>query len=332
MPFINLLNEMSPYLLFGFLVAGILKVFLPKEAYTRNLAKPTFRSVVLSAIAGVPLPLCSCGVIPTGMSLHKEGASKGATVSFLISTPQTGVDSIAATYSLLGLPFAILRPIIAFFTGILGGVITNKVDKNPDAGDLRDETCELERVPKNKLMQVLHYGFIEMIEDIGKWLVIGILAAGLIAIFVPDSFFTAYLNNPFINMLIVLAVSVPMYICATGSIPLAAVLMMKGLSPGAALVLLMAGPATNVATMTVIGKVLGKKTLIVYLLTITLGAIGFGLAIDAFLPASWFVMSPEAMGGHMHDAFSWVKAGSSILLTGLIINSFLQKKIRINQT
>ncbi len=327
MPFIDLLNEMSPYLLFGFLVAGILKVYLPKEAYTRNLAKPTFRSVVLSALAGVPLPLCSCGVIPTGMSLHKEGASKGATVSFLISTPQTGVDSIAATYSLLGLPFAILRPFIAFITGILGGVITNKVDKNPDVGQVQDESCEVSRMPKNKLMQVLHYGFIEMIEDIGKWLVIGILAAGLIAIFVPDSFFTAYLNNPLLNMLIVLAVSVPMYICATGSIPLAAVLMMKGLSPGAALVLLMAGPATNVATMTVIGKVLGKKTLIVYLLTITLGAIGFGLAIDAFLPASWFVMSPESMGGHVHDAFSWVKAGSSILLTGLIINSFLQKKL-----
>lgn len=328
MPFINLLNEMSPYLLLGFLIAGVLKVFVPKEAYTRNLAKPNFRSVVLSAIAGVPLPLCSCGVIPTGMSLHKEGASKGATVSFLISTPQTGVDSIAATYSLLGLPFAILRPFIAFVTGILGGVITNKVDTEKTVTEeVKEEEAEFNFKSKNKVLQVLHYGFVEMIEDIGKWLIIGIVAAGLIAVFLPDNFFTAYLNYPLLNMLIVLAISIPMYICATGSIPLAAVLMLKGLSPGAALVLLMAGPATNIATMTVIGKVLGKKTLIVYLLTITLGAIGFGLAIDAFLPASWFSLDHSALHGHNHEVFSWIKGASSILLVGLIINAFLQKKL-----
>jgi uncharacterized membrane protein YraQ (UPF0718 family) len=329
LPFISLLNEMSPYLLLGFLIAGILKVYVPKEIYTRNLAQPDFRSVLLSALAGVPIPLCSCGVIPTAMSLHKEGASKGATVSFLISTPQTGVDSIAATYSLLGLPFAIIRPLVAFVTGLVGGVITNKLDKNPDLAPITEDNCEVSYKPKNKLLQVLHYGFVEMIEDIGKWLVIGIVGAGLIAVFVPDNFFTAYLNNPFLNMLIVLAISVPMYICATGSIPLAAVLMMKGLSPGAALVLLMAGPATNIATMTVMGKVLGKKSLIIYLLSISLGAISFGLLIDTFLPSHWFSMNHEAIhGSHHHDAFSWIKSISSVLLVGLLINSFIQKQLQ----
>ncbi len=327
MPFINLLNEMSPYLLLGFLFAGVLKVYVPKEAYTKNLSKPNFRSVVLSAVAGVPLPLCSCGVIPTGMSLHKEGASKGATVSFLISTPQTGVDSIAATYSLLGLPFAIIRPFIAFLTGIIGGIITNKVDKSKATEEIKEEKAEFDFKSKNKILKVLHYGFVEMIEDIGKWLIIGIVAAGLIAVFVPDNFFTTYLDSPLLNMLIVLAISIPMYICATGSIPLAAVLMLKGMSPGAALVLLMAGPATNIATMTVIGKVMGKKTLIVYLLTIVLGAVGFGLAIDAFLPTSWFTLSNSSLHEHGHDVFSWIKTGSSIILVGLIINAFLQKKI-----
>lgn len=328
-PFISLLNEMSPYLLFGFLIAGVLKVFVPKDKYMHKLDKPTFSSVMWASLAGVPLPLCSCGVIPTAMSLRKEGASKGATVSFLISTPQTGVDSIAATYSLLGLPFAILRPVVAFITGIFGGVATNNLDKDAALKEIPVEE-EPEYKGKNKILQMLHYGFVEMIEDIGKWLVIGIIAAGLIAIFVPESFFSAYLNNPILNMFIVLAISIPMYVCATGSIPLAAVLMMKGLSPGAALVLLMAGPATNIATITVVGKVLGKKTLAIYLGSIILGAMGFGLVIDHLLPASWFSMSMmnHDMLGHNHDAISWIKVGSTILLTGLIINAFIQKKLR----
>lgn len=328
MPFISLLNEMSPYLLFGFLIAGVLKVYVPKDLYIHKIAKPTFGSVMWSALAGVPLPLCSCGVIPTGMSLRKEGASKGATVAFLISTPQTGVDSIAATYSLLGLPFAILRPLIAFITGIFGGVATNKlVHDNTDA-EAKLEEEDVEYKGKNKLLQMLHYGFVEMIQDIGKWLIIGIIGAGLIAVFVPDNFFTANLNNPLVNMLIVLAISVPMYICATGSIPLAAVLMMKGLSPGAALVLLMAGPATNIATITVVGKVLGKKTLAIYLGSIMLGAMSFGLVIDYLLPASWFsmgMMNHDMLHVHGDDAFSWIKIASTVVLTGLLINAFLQK-------
>jgi uncharacterized membrane protein YraQ (UPF0718 family) len=288
-PFISLLNEMSPYLLFGFLIAGVLKVFVPKDIYIRHLAKPNFRSVLWAAIAGIPLPLCSCGVIPTAMSLRKEGASKGATVAFLISTPQPGVDSMPQPTLFWACHFAIFRPLVAFITGIFGGVLTNKMDTNPKTASIPLEE-EAEYKSNNKVLQALHYGFVEMIQDIGKWLIIGIIGAGLIAIFIPESFFSAYLSNPFLNMLIVLAISVPMYICATGSIPLAAVLMMKGLSPGAALVLLMAGPATNIATMTVVGKVLGKKALAVYLGSIILGAITFGLVIDYLHPTAWFNM------------------------------------------
>ncbi|MDR3226285.1 MAG: permease [Prevotellaceae bacterium] len=327
-PFISLLNEMSPYLLFGFLIAGILKVYVPKEMYISHISKPTFRSALWAAIAGVPLPLCSCGVIPTGLSLHKEGASKGATVSFLISTPQTGVDSIAATYSLLGLPFALLRPLAAFITGIVGGAATNKLSNTVSPTDIYHDDNKTAYHGKNRLLQVLHYAFAEMIQDIGKWLIIGILIAGLIAVFVPDSFFAAYLNNPLLNMFIVLAVAVPTYTCATGSIPLAAVLMMKGLTPGAALVFLMAGPATSIASITVIGKALGKRTLLVYLCSIIAGAITFGLIVDYLLPASWFNMSRmnhDLLHTHHHDAFSWLKTLSSVLLTGLLINAFIQK-------
>ncbi|MDR1809869.1 MAG: permease, partial [Prevotella sp.] len=324
-PFISLLNEMSPYLLLGFLIAGILKVFVPKEKYIRYLAQPDFRSVFGAALAGIPLPLCSCGVIPTGMGLRKEGASKGATAAFLISTPQTGVDSIAATCSMMGLPFALLRPLAAFVTSLFGGFFVNRFDKSVSvAGNLPTEAVS-EYTGKNKVVQALHYSFVEMIQDIGKWLLIGIFAAGLIAVFVPDDFFTANLNNPLLNMLIVLLISIPMYTCATGSIPLAAVLMMKGLSPGAALVFLMAGPATSFATMTVVGKVLGKKTLAVYMASIVGGAIVFGLLLDYLLPASWFgveKMNHNLMHAHSHEAFSWFNSSCSILLVGLIIHAF----------
>jgi len=328
--FISLLNEMSPYLLLGFLIAGVLKVYVPKEKYIGHISKPTFRSVLWAALAGVPLPLCSCGVIPAGMSLRKEGASKGATVSFLISTPQTGVDSIAATYSLLGLPFAIVRPLAAFITGLFGGVATNKLDASPDSdSDIFTENENPEYHGNNKLLKVLNYAFVEMIQNIGKWLIIGILIAGILAIFLPDTLFTTYLNNPLLNMLIVLAIAVPTYTCATGSIPLAAVLMMKGLTPGAALVFLMAGPATSIASIGVTGKVLGNKTLLVYLGSIIAGSVIFGLLIDYMLPREWFDMSRmnhELLhSAHHHNGLSWFKTIASVILTGLLINAFIQK-------
>jgi uncharacterized membrane protein YraQ (UPF0718 family) len=219
-PFLSLLNEMSPYLLLGFLIAGILKVFVPKEMYIGQISKPTFRLALWAALAGVPLPLCSCGVIPTAMSLRKEGASKGATVAFLISTPQTGVDSIAATYALLGLPFALLRPITAFITGLFGGAAINQFDKTTSDNTAVTTEEKVDYSSTSKIVQVLHYAFVEMIGNIGKWLVFGILIAGLIALLIPDSIFTSYLNNPLLNMLIVLAIAIPTYTCATGSIPL----------------------------------------------------------------------------------------------------------------
>ncbi|MDR0327169.1 MAG: permease [Planctomycetaceae bacterium] len=326
-PFLSLLNEMSPYLLLGFLIAGILKVFVPKEMYIGQISKPTFRSALWAALAGVPLPLCSCGVIPTAMSLRQEGASKGATVAFLISTPQTGVDSIAATYALLGLPFALLRPITAFITGLFGGAAINQFDKNISDNTAVTKEEKTDDNSTSKIVQVLHYAFVEMIGNIGKWLVFGIVIAGLIAILIPDSIFTAYLNNPLLNMLIVLAIAIPTYTCATGSIPLAAVLMMKGLTPGAAFVFLMAGPATSIASITVIGKMLGRKTLMIYLASIIIGSVACGLLIDYVLPASWFSMSMmnhDLIHQHHHEGFSWFKSLCSAVLVLLLVNAFVQ--------
>lgn len=285
----TLVNEMSPYLLLGFFIAGLLHAFVPAKLYRHYLGKNDFRSVVWAALIGVPLPLCSCGVIPTAMSLRKEGASKGATTSFLIATPQTGVDSILATASLLGVPFAILRPIAALVTALFGGELVTLATRNePNESARQHEEEKSKGSFWNRFLNALEYGFVDMIEDIGKWLVIGLIIAGLITVFVPNDFFLRFAGTPIVSMLVVLAISIPMYVCATGSIPIAVALMLKGITPGAALVLLMAGPASNMASILVIRKGLGKKTLWVYLLSITLGAIAFGLGVDYLLPREWF--------------------------------------------
>ena len=336
--FINLSNEMSPYLLLGFLVAGILHVAIPNKTNIKYLGKNNFKSVVYAALLGIPIPLCSCGVIPTGISFRKEGASEGATVSFLIATPQTGVDSIMVTYSMLGLPFAIIRPFVALISGILGGFLTAKLSKqkiekpipkfslNIDKPSCEDN-CECdskENKKQNSLLSILQYGFIDFMEDIAKWLLIGLLFATLISVLVPNDFFTQYVSNPFVNIFLVLAISIPLYICATGSVPLAAVLLMKGISPGAALVFLMAGPATNIATITVLTKSLGKKTTILYVLSIIVTAIAFGLFVDYFLPASWFQLQNHNHT-HIHNEFNWFEVSSTGILFILIINALIKK-------
>lgn len=330
----DLITGMTPYLLLGFFLAGLMHAFVPNTLYRRYVGGSTFRSVFNAAMLGIPLPLCSCGVIPTAMSLRKEGASKGATVSFLIATPQTGVDSIIATYSLMGLPFALIRPFVALATSLLGGVLVNRLDDNKavvsDSGHASDTSASAASTTTfgQKLLQALKYAFVEMMQDIGKWLVVGLVAAGLITVFVPESFFSLFADKPLLSMLLVLAFSIPMYLCATGSIPIAVALMLKGLSPGTALVLLMAGPAVNVASMLVISKVMGRKTLFLYLLSIITGAVVFGLCIDYLLPREWFTAPLMQMHSGHEEGLSLVKMVSSVAFFVLLGNAFYQRYFR----
>ena len=381
---LHIINEMSPYLLLGFLLAGLMHAFVPQQMYHKYLAKNNFRSVFNAAMFGIPLPLCSCGVIPTAMSLRREGASKGSAVSFLIATPQTGVDSIIATYSLMGLPFAIIRPIAALVTALFGGHMVNVLDKpdplptSPRGGEELQESehccCEHHHEHEKegcccghehhheetechcghhdheeecgcgcgcehhlhattfvgKIGEALEYGFVHMMEDIGKWLVIGLVVAALITVFVPDSFFAIFADNSLLSMLLVMCMAIPMYLCATGSIPIAVALMLKGLTPGAGLVLLMAGPASNVASILVIRKVLGTRTQIIYLVSIILGAILFGLGIDYLLPREWFtdfLVSPMNAAHEETALFSWFCTGLlvALLLHALVIRRLFKK-------
>ena len=275
---LNVVCEMAPYLLLGFFIAGVLHVFVPQYFYRHYLSKENKLSVLWAALLGIPLPLCSCGVIPTAIGLRNEKASKGAIASFLIATPQTGIDSILATFSLMGLGFAVVRPVAALITGVCGGLLVNRLVREDDLPADRSSACETER--GGRLWRVLKYAYYDMIRDIGLRLVIGLVVAALIQVVVPDRFFLQFGSQPLLQMLVILIIAIPMYICSTGSIPVAAALMMKGLSPGAALVMLMAGPAVNLASILVVHKSMGRRFTSIYLLTIVGFAIGFGLLLN----------------------------------------------------
>ena len=323
--FVSMLNSMSPYLLLGFFIAGLLHAFVPSAIYSRYLAGTGLRSVVTAAAFGIPLPLCSCGVLPTAVALRRSGASRAASTSFLIATPQTGVDSIAATYSMMGLPFAILRPVAALVTSLIGGLAVGHWERKGALDDHVEEgNYEFSELPKgfwNKVLETFKYGFFDMMQSIGRWLLIGLVVATLITVLLPDDFFSAYARWPLLNMFIIVAVAVPMYVCATGSIPIAAALMLKGMSPGCALVLLMAGPAANMASMFVVNNAFGRKATVVYLLSIIGGAIGFGVLVD-YLPGmrDLFVnaLPSHVMHHGMHGA-SWFNTVCSIFLLCMIV-------------
>ena len=326
-----MLNEMSPYILLGFLIAGLLHAFVPQHAMARHLSGRGWRPVVKAALFGVPLPLCSCGVLPTAIAMRRGGASKAASASFLIATPQTGVDSIAATWSLLGPAFAVIRPVAALVTSLLGGLAVghsesheNRTENNSCA----DDSCDIQSESFGiRLINALRYGFVDLVGSIGGWLVAGLVIAALISVYVPADFFVSVGSAPVVSMLAVLLIAIPMYVCATGSIPIALSLVMKGLSPGTALVLLMAGPAANFASYTLIAREMGHRTARIYLASIVAGAIGFGLLIDYVLPAEWFDTGGYAATCHEGMESALFPAVCSVILCTLLIITFVKNHI-----
>ena len=320
----NLLAQMAPYLIIGFIFAGILHVFISVERISRHLGKGNFWSVLKATLFGIPLPLCSCSVIPAISTLRKAGASKGATLAFLISTPTSGVDSILATYSLLGPVFTVYRVVAAFIAGVLSGVGANIFDRKettekkiaktscPVCGDHADDH---DHSFGTRMRAFISYSFGELIRDIGKWILIGTAIGGAISYFVPEGLITTYLSSPILQMLLMLVLSIPLYICAMGSLPIAAALIMKGISPGAAMVLLIAGPATNAVTVTVVSKTLGRRSLIIYLSSIVITAMGLGFLFD-LLP--WSAPTSSGMMVGMLELPHIVKVIAAIVILGLI--------------
>ena len=319
--------EMAPYILLGFLFAGLLNEFVKPRTMARHLSGSGLLPVIKAAALGVPLPLCSCGVLPTAVSLRRRGASRAASTSFLIATPQTGVDSIAATYSLLGLPFAMIRPVAALVGAVAGGWAVGRFGGEEKAASDEESCCAVgeeeassgDASPGRRLLRAVRYGFVDMVGSVGGWLVIGLIVAALITVTVPESFFTALSDNRLLAMLAVVALAVPMYVCATGSIPIAMSLMMKGLSPGIAFVMLMAGPAANFASVMILSRTNGRRATAIYIASVVATAIGFGLVIDCLLPQSWFALPMSGSGAcHSAEAIGWFPKVCGILLTLLL--------------
>ncbi|MBQ9435053.1 MAG: permease [Bacteroidales bacterium] len=324
--FFSMLCEMAPYLMIGFLIAGILHVFVPQGVFEKYLGQENFKSVLWATLLGIPLPLCSCGVIPTAVSLRRDGASRGATVAFMIATPQTGVDSIIATYSMLGLPFAILRPVVALITGLAGGCVTAQFSKDEIVVHNNTSKHVEKRSFGQKIKDLLYYSFIEMFQNIGKWLIIGLALGALITVFVPDNFFASLNLPPIVMMMLVLVIAIPMYVCTMGSIPIAAALILKGLTPGTALVFLVAGPAASIANILIIGKTLGRKNLICYMASIIIGALAGGIVVDYLLPASWFM--PAFIDHACCHTTQWPSVSQMIfcgIFVLLLANAFILK-------
>lgn len=317
--------EMAPWLLLGFLLAGVLHVYFPFERMKSILGKKSFFTNLKAALLGVPLPLCSCGVIPTGISLYNNGASPGATNTFLISTPQTGVDSILASYAMLGAPLAIARPIIAFISGLIGGGFTDLLVPHQHKTQQKKSH---DHDQSSKFMRIIRYGFVTMIEDLAKWLLIGIALASLVSILIPNDFFTRFSDNPLLEIFAVLLFSIPLYVCATGSIPIALALMLKGLSPGAAMVFLMAGPATNIATLTILNKTVGRKMTVVYLLSIVGTAVLFGFLLNFIQASGWIDFMPAfSMAHHDHHSTSMLGTILGAILLVLIARALFQNYV-----
>ncbi len=315
-----ILCEMAPYILLGFLIAGILEVWVDRQTMARHLSGRGWKPVVKAALFGIPLPLCSCGVLPTAVALRRRGASRGATTSFLIATPQTGVDSIAATYSLLGPVFAVLRPVAALVGAAFGGMAVSRFTDGDDkaqaiAADITER--EAPRGFARKALAAVRYGFIDMVASVGGWLIVGLLVAALITVFVPDELFVSLNRYPLLAMLAVVAVAIPMYVCATGSIPIAMSLMMKGLSPGIAFVMLMAGPAANFASILILSKTQGKKATVIYVASVVVTAIAFGLMIDLMMPRQWFAVN--AVDACCHESIGWFPTVCAIVLIALLV-------------
>jgi uncharacterized membrane protein YraQ (UPF0718 family) len=325
----NILNEiwlvtlaMAPYLLFGFLMAGVLSVLISRDYVRRHLGGPGWKNSFKAALFGVPMPICSCGVIPLAATLRKHGASKSATASFLASTPQTGIDSLMITYALLGWVFAVFRAAVAFLSGLICGAAVGAASSKDEEETIEPEdTCtSAQRGPLIKRM--LTYGFVALPRDIARAMVLGIVISGIISGLIPENYFSNHLGDSPLAMLIMLLIGIPLYVCSSASVPIALAFIKAGISPGAALIFLITGPATNAATLTTLWKILGRKQLIVFLITLALCALGAGFFMNT-LEFKLGIEEAVCECNPKQNIFSYFYAA---ILIGILLKGILPEK------
>lgn len=320
----SLCLQMSPFLLMGMFVSGLISMFVNSRLILKHIGSKNFLSILKSTVLGIPVPLCSCGVIPVAATLRDSGASKGSTVSFLVSTPQTGVDSIFLTYGMLGPVFALFRPLAAFVSGIFSGMVINSFDDDthhhlPDPDDAPNDKKPL----IERLYSGLSYGFLTLPSDIVVPLFQGLIIAAAIAIIIPPDFIAEkFSTSSYIMLFMMLAVSLPIYVCATASIPIAVALMAKGVTAGAVFVFLMAGPATNASSIAVVKNILGRKTMAHYLFLISSTAVLFGFILDSFITIGLPAVSSSS---HTHADDSYISLFFTILFVLILLNAYTHK-------
>ena len=362
----EILKDASVFLLVGFLFAGVLAVLVPGALLTRLLGTGKVKSVLWASMLGAPLPLCSCGVLPTALGLRKQGATPGATVAFLVATPETGVDSISLTYALTDPIMTIFRPIAGVVTAIAAGLATNLFGASrprttaavlpeaahggaaerdegshehdcghdhhhrhghlPQAAPLADSGSQPGRAAADATNRILRYGFVELLDDVSWWLALGIVLSAVAEVMVPTDLFTGIWGGGIASMLLMLILSIPLYTCASSSTPLAAALVLKGLSPGAVLVFLLAGPATNIGSIVVLLKVLGRRVVAVYLAAVAIMTLAAGFTLNG-LYSVWGLDPRATFGTAAQFLPDSAKAAGAVLLAGLLIASMLRTRV-----
>jgi uncharacterized membrane protein YraQ (UPF0718 family) len=355
--FWNLMLASAPWLILGFTIAGIIKILIPQDFLTKHLGGKGFGTTVKASLIGAPLPLCSCGVVPVALSLRKSGASKNSTVSFLVATPETGVDSVSVTYALLGPFMAIVRPIAAVTSGIVAGLLVGKSEQvEGDNGSTEVKSCcasktkveeskesaccpskKMEKETSccaskskpatpsgmTKLIEGIKFSYVDLLKDITPWLLIGLVFAAAIETWVPNEFLAQW-GDGFAAFVVMALIGVPMYICATASTPIAASLLLSGISPGAVLVFMMAGPATNIGTVGIIMKELGRRAVIAYLSGVILVSFAFGYLVN-FITDKWSFDSLTT-ATHIHtQEYGLITQGLSVMLILMMINAYLPR-------
>lgn len=318
----------SAYLILGFLIAGLIHVYLPLRLVKKFLGKGKLSDAFWGALIGVPMPLCSCSVIPTTVMLKKAGASNSGSSAFLIATPESGLDSMAMTYSMMDFPMTIFRPIAAFISAFLAGVLNfffnqDKVQVNGETPTADQLATDNNQSFIDKLKSVLKFSFKDLLDDMSLALLIGLICGALISVFFPDHFFEQI--DPNISKLVVFLIGIPLYICASSATPIAAALVMKGMSPGTALIFLLAGPATNISNLFVMKNYIGLKGIFINIFSIVITSALAAYGVDWYY--SWNPMLFKLNGMHDHFSYSWIEKICAVVFSFLILQSIYRKHI-----
>ena len=313
------LGEMAPWVLGGFLVAGVLSLWLDARVVREHFGGGRFGAILKAVALGIPLPVCSCGVIPLGASLRKHGAGKGPTAAFLMSTPQTGVDSIAVTYGMLGGLFAIFRPLAALVSGVMCGFAVEALDGDAPAPDAAPDP-EIGAAAGPWWARVFHNGFIVLPRSVGGALLVGALVSALVMALVPENYIAEKISSPLAQIVLTLAFGIPVYICSTAAVPFALGLLAAGLSPAAAMAFLIGGPGVSASTLLAVWRLMGLRTMLVYVAVLAACAIGFGLLVQAILPPGWMPAGMQMVAAHAHGGTgpAWNVHAQAFLLLAVV--------------